>query len=333
MPYWAFNTSDAEPYQGVAQRPYIRAALDWARIHELDVMLDLHAVPGSQNGYDNSGHAGAVGFAHSPQNAARAIDSLVKMVEWYINDPKWGGVVKAIELANEPRTGDGLIPMDKLRTFYRDAYKAVRGAVNSSAIVRPTVILSDAFKDLSSWDDFYADNRTFVNGSYALDTHQYQAWAPYTSYSFDEHVEAACNLSTSLERTNAKRPVIVGEFSLGIETRCVPYKPCAGRSIADDVATLNSDEQNLFARRFWEAQTSTFEKHAAGWIFWNWKTESAAAWSYKDAVAQGWIPENPDTRVFAPQGDENKNGTCVSEKPSKDIKFATRASNSSSESS
>lgn len=39
--------------QNVAQRPFIRAALGWAQKYGLDVVMDLHGLPNSQNGYDN----------------------------------------------------------------------------------------------------------------------------------------------------------------------------------------------------------------------------------------------------------------------------------------
>lgn len=51
--HWAMNASSSEPYLATAQRPYIRQALRWAEKYGLDVVLDLHGLPHSQNGYDN----------------------------------------------------------------------------------------------------------------------------------------------------------------------------------------------------------------------------------------------------------------------------------------
>jgi aryl-phospho-beta-D-glucosidase BglC (GH1 family) len=51
--YWAWEVGPSEPYiQG--QLPYLRKAVDWARAHGLKLVLDLHGVPGSQNGYEHS---------------------------------------------------------------------------------------------------------------------------------------------------------------------------------------------------------------------------------------------------------------------------------------
>ena len=48
--YWAWEVGQGEPYiQG--QLPYLRKAVAWASNHDLKVIIDLHGVPGSQNGY------------------------------------------------------------------------------------------------------------------------------------------------------------------------------------------------------------------------------------------------------------------------------------------
>ena len=49
--YWAWEVGPGEPYiQG--QLPYLRNAVTWASNHGLKLILDLHGVPGSQNGYE-----------------------------------------------------------------------------------------------------------------------------------------------------------------------------------------------------------------------------------------------------------------------------------------
>lgn len=55
--FWAYDVSGGEPYiQG--QADYLDQAIGWARTYGLKVIIDLHGAPGSQNGYDNSGHRG-----------------------------------------------------------------------------------------------------------------------------------------------------------------------------------------------------------------------------------------------------------------------------------
>jgi hypothetical protein len=48
--YWAWEVRPGEPYiQG--QLPHLRGAVTWANYHGLKLIIDLHGVPGSQNGY------------------------------------------------------------------------------------------------------------------------------------------------------------------------------------------------------------------------------------------------------------------------------------------
>lgn len=53
--YWAFEVGPGEPYiQG--QLAYLTKAITWATNNGLKLIIDLHGAPGSQNGFDNSGH-------------------------------------------------------------------------------------------------------------------------------------------------------------------------------------------------------------------------------------------------------------------------------------
>ncbi len=52
--FWALETYANEPFlEGVAWE-YVLKAIKWARKYGLRINLDLHAVPGSQNGYNHS---------------------------------------------------------------------------------------------------------------------------------------------------------------------------------------------------------------------------------------------------------------------------------------
>lgn len=63
--FWAVETLDSEPFlEGVAWQYFVRA-LGWARKYGLRVLLDLHGLPGSQNGWNHSGKAGVVNVSRS----------------------------------------------------------------------------------------------------------------------------------------------------------------------------------------------------------------------------------------------------------------------------
>jgi glucan 1,3-beta-glucosidase len=52
---------------------FLFLALTRARSLDLEVWLDLHAAPGSQNGFDNSGHLGALRWDKNVTNVERTV--------------------------------------------------------------------------------------------------------------------------------------------------------------------------------------------------------------------------------------------------------------------
>lgn len=94
MGYWSWADPEwYEPYiQG--QLPYLERALNWSSVYGLDVMMDLHGLPGGQNGQDNQGYKGPIEFQNNATNMARAMTALANMTNFVTQD-KWGGVVKA----------------------------------------------------------------------------------------------------------------------------------------------------------------------------------------------------------------------------------------------
>jgi glucan 1,3-beta-glucosidase len=251
-------------------------------------------------------------------NVARLKSALKSIVNLYVNDPKYGGIVKGIEILNEPACWT--ISRSYIDEIHRSAYNLIRKTVSSSATVMPTVIIHDCFvQPLTKWTSTYNRNsKTFPDGTYAIDTHRYQAFAPqlYDLKTFEQHIQYACGLQKELSTVQDNDfATIVGEWALGLVTKPI-YD-----TMAESLASQNNNSQNLFYRRFYEAQVTTYEK-AGGWIYWNWKTHSAAAWSYQAGLTQGWIPQDPTERVFS-----QKNG-CPTTTQIKSVHFATTSSKS-----
>lgn len=120
--YWAWEVGPGEPYiQG--QLPYLRNAVTWARNHGLKLVIDLHGVPGSQNGYehvlftcakdnrqlktgiaalcsyDNSGHRVSFPGWHSNQTNIARTNNIIKSIASEFG-PQYG-IVSAIGPMNE----------------------------------------------------------------------------------------------------------------------------------------------------------------------------------------------------------------------------------------
>jgi glucan 1,3-beta-glucosidase len=103
---------------------YLKLGVNWAQQVGLNVMIDLHGAPGSQNGFDNSGFRGPREWFWNQTNADRAISALRVLVTEF-TQPSYANTVTAIGLLNEPfpQNAD---QVGYLRAFYQAAYSEMR---------------------------------------------------------------------------------------------------------------------------------------------------------------------------------------------------------------
>merc|ERR1711916_235671 len=75
--YWIVDVQPDEPFVSPDQggMVYLQRLLGWAEELQLDVLIDLHCAPGSQNGHDNSGRTGPIKW-NTPENINRTIYDL-----------------------------------------------------------------------------------------------------------------------------------------------------------------------------------------------------------------------------------------------------------------
>lgn len=106
-----------EPYLERVSWKYALKAFKWARKYGLRIQLDLHSIPGSQNGFDHSGKGGVggqVNFLVGPMglaNAQRTLD-VIRVITEFISQPEYTAVVPMFGLINEAqaaRIGDDQI--------------------------------------------------------------------------------------------------------------------------------------------------------------------------------------------------------------------------------
>ena len=112
LPFWAIETLGDEPFlPNVAWTcvsvsikcyrftyfhvRYFLKAIQWARKYGLRINLDLHALPGSQNGWNHSGRLGQVNFLNGPMGMANAQRSLdyIRILAEFISQPQYRDVV------------------------------------------------------------------------------------------------------------------------------------------------------------------------------------------------------------------------------------------------
>jgi glucan 1,3-beta-glucosidase len=101
---------------------------------------DTRTAPYSQNGFDNSGQRGGIGWGQG-DSISRTIQALNKIRDDMGSHP----AVSTIELLNEPMGSS--IGMDKVRQFYMDGW----GNLRDTNLV---VTFHDAFAGVNAWNDW-----------------------------------------------------------------------------------------------------------------------------------------------------------------------------------
>ncbi|KAL4881268.1 glycoside hydrolase superfamily [Aspergillus karnatakaensis] len=298
--YWAAAPLDGEPYVD-GQLEYLDRAIEWARAHNLKVIVDLHGAPGSQNGFDNSGRRGPVQWQQG-NTVEQTLYAFNILAERYLADDD---VVTAIEALNEPSIPGG-VNQEQLKDYYYNTLARVRAASPDAAL-----IMSDGFVPTESWNGF------MTGEDVVMDTHHYQVFeGGQNAWSIKQHIGAACQFGVQ-HLSTVDKPVIVGEWT-GAFTDCTRYlngrgvgiryegSLAAGAAVGDctsksegSVSELTPEEL-VNTRRFIEAQLDSYEM-GSGWVFWTWKTEGAPGWDMEDLLVNGVFPQPLTDREFPNQ--------------------------------
>ncbi|UIZ25536.1 hypothetical protein KXD40_006454 [Peronospora effusa] len=233
---WMFNPY--EPFSGCTTGAVdaLDRVADLALKYGLDILLDMHGLIGSQNGFDNSGRSmsvkwtsiastqpvGTTTFEHWPIRQAEwagtfdvenhnyssinysNLNHSIVVVEAIINRYKGHEAIMGIEPVNEPWE---LTPIKVLKEYYWKSYKRVKALAPLWKF-----IIHDSFRfGLVFWADFLRGCPDI-----ALDTHIYQAWnSPGTIEDFFSNACQQKYVITKME--DAMMPVIVGEWSIGTD--------------------------------------------------------------------------------------------------------------------
>jgi glucan 1,3-beta-glucosidase len=254
VPHWVFG--NVEPYVGCVK--YLDWLMDTALKHKLQVIIDFHAAPGSQNGNDHSGLKGKIGWPEDG-NITRSLDFIEQLAERYCKYPNLAG----IELLNEP---SNKIPKKVLTEYYRLGYERVRQYCDRSI----AVIISDTF-DPENW------KKVLTEYEYTwLDTHLYQCFSDADKKRgiHNNIKKAKYEWHDIIQDIQKVRPVMVGEWSLSLDRK--------------SFRGLDSFERDKALQAYGQAQLHAFEQ-AAGWFYWTYKTEEGGTWSLRDSIQRGWL--------------------------------------------
>ena len=273
------------PRYGALAHPFVDGgievldrALDWAEAAGLGVILDLHAAPGCQNGFDNGGMKDVCDWHTRAEYVDFSVELLGRLAERY----RGARALRAIEVLNEPRWD---VPTPLLEDFYRRAYGAVRGHCAAGGVA---VVFHDGFRSHREFVPLFRDTG-FRN--VLFDVHRYQC---FDRADLELDIQGHLHKGGVLWKDEALRiqrdlgiPAIAGEWSLGLDLKVVslwapgPYHHALER--------LDAFQEQVAHRAYAAAQLLAFE-HYAGWFFWSYRTETTPAWCFRECVERGWLP-------------------------------------------
>lgn len=324
--YWAVEVYDGDPYVFRTSWRYLLRSIEWARKYGLRVNLDLHGLPGSQNGWNHSGRWGHLGWFNGTDGAAnveRSSEIHDRLSQFFAQD-RYKNIITHYGIANEPRMT--YLDTGSVIAWTESTYRTVR-----SNGMDALVVFGDGFMGLDNWQGLMTGYDDMV-----LDVHQYVIFnVDQIDFTHQEKVEYACEGWTeqaelSMDRTRGYGPTLFAEWSQA-DTDCARYLTGVGTGnrwegtfsgadgttsstspgcpTKDDRCSCSSanadpghysDAYKAFLRMFAEAQMHSFEK-GLGWWYWTWKTESSPGstqWSYEAGLREGLLPKKAYERDF-----------------------------------
>ncbi|WP_394753304.1 glycoside hydrolase family 5 protein [Crenothrix sp.] len=285
--HWIFGAN--YPYHrvyGESRYPFVEGGIDildqafeWAQAVGLSIILDLHAAPGCQNGFDNGGIKDVCDWPTDKSYIEHSLWVLEKLAERYQGQ----GALHGIEVLNEPRWD---IDTHLLKQYTTDGYHRIRKHCAAEDVA---VIFCDGFRPYTEYLEFLMPPE-FENT--VLDIHRYQC---FTRQEIDLDIfghlkQTIVNWKHEAELIgkDMQRGTYVGEWSLGMDLKVVSL--WANGPFNHALETMGEFQKNVAYRAYASAQLATFESYL-GWFFWSYKTETVPAWCFRDCVKNGWLPD------------------------------------------
>lgn len=300
VPYFIFG--DRPPFIGCIKE--LDKAFDWAEKYGLQVLIDLHTAPLSQNGFDNGGICGVCKWSQTSEEVLFVLDVLEKLAKRYgqrknlfgitpINEPITENMWNLMDVPNRYRAADpelaagsGPNTLEFLKGFYEKAYNCIHPFIHEEAYV----VFHDGF-ELKAWKDFLT--RPEYQGNVVLDTHQYLMTAEslgckQTLNGYIEYIQE--NFAADIAEVQQYVPVVVGEWSL--------FNAYIMNSSHQEGALTPESIKHFYAQLA-NAQLAAWQE-GSGYIYWNYKLllDTVAepqwmgwdCWDLGKSVELGWFP-------------------------------------------
>ncbi len=288
--HWIFGAN--YPYHrtyGEYQHPFVVGGIDildqafeWAEDLGLAIVLDLHAAPGCQNGFDNGGIKDVCEWHTDESYIDHSLWVLEQLAERYHGRPALHG----IEVLNEPRWD---VDTDLLKKYNIDGYHRIRKYCQPEDVA---VVFHDGFR---SYREYLGFMKVPEFDNVVFDIHRYQCFAreDIDSDIYQHVTKTVVDLKQEADAIiqEMQQWTYVGEWSLGLDLHVVslwaegPYNHA--------LEHMDKFQMDVAYRAYASAQLATYEKYL-GWFFWSYKTETTQAWCFRDCVKNGWLPDRFD---------------------------------------
>ena len=240
-----------------------REQLDWAmemaEKYSLRVIIDVHGLPGSQNGRDHSGRVGRSKWYGSKIYRQESVRLVAGIAKRYADHPAlWG-----IQVINEPRLGVFHV---RLRAYYQRVYCDLVNILPQSV----RIITSDAFTPRLMSGALRKSSHPV-----AMDVHSYHMATPLAQLLSVEWFFAKLRRRKKLfELLSRTQPLIIGEWSGVLSHKTMRNVPPQHHDrLFADYVRLQQDVYSV----------------TSGWFYWNYKTEKPGQWNFRSQVEAGLI--------------------------------------------
>lgn len=346
--YWAWkedhergqyigNVTYPDPYVSDGlQLDCLEKALSWAKKYQLNVWIDLHGAPGSQNGFDNSGQRifyDELGWLATEESIqlTKAIwqvmfDSYMKLED--------DSTVVGIQIVNEPFSFR--LNREMMVKSYYEAFEIFEAHHDSPPAIK--FVIHDAFLEIGYWNSHFNPNygellekytnltKGFDPQQVLVDHHRYEVFSDgQLRESQQQRIRNIINYGKSIHDELSYHPAVVGEWS-GALTDCARWLNGVGIGARYDgtyydTTDFHTDKDPIGScisqspienwpewyreevRQFVEVQLATYSTQTSGYIFWNYKTENAVEWDYLALKKNDMFPQPLDNYTyFEPNG-------------------------------
>ncbi|KAG6393022.1 hypothetical protein SASPL_147252 [Salvia splendens] len=256
--WWiASDPNPPKPYVGGSLQA-LDNAFSWAEKYGMKVIIDLHAAPGSQNGWEHSASRDrSQEWGQTDENSQQTVDVIDFLTARYANSPS----LFAVELMNEPLSPG--VTLDSLTKYYRAGVEAVRRHSQTAYVVLADRLGAHEPRELLD----FAKGFTKV----AIDVHHYNLFSPmFENLSVQQNIDYV-NINRAQQLSHITDPngplVFVGEWTAAWRVK---------------------DASKADYERYAAAQLRVFGQAQFGWAYWTLKNVKEH-WSLEWVIKNGII--------------------------------------------